>query len=50
MGDIRLQIGERTQQFNHILNLQDERQIREVRQYFEAFLNEIEDLSLFEEY
>nr|WP_314369397.1 Hsp70 family protein [uncultured Acinetobacter sp.] len=49
-GDIRLQIGERTQQFNHILNLQDERQIREVRQYFEAFLNEIEDLSLFEEY
>lgn len=49
-GDIRLQIGERTQQFNHILNLQDERQIREVRQYFEAFLNKIEDLSLFEEY
>jgi len=49
-GDIRLQIGERTQQFNHILNQQDERKIREVRQYFEAFLNEIEDLSLFEEY
>ncbi|WP_332605979.1 Hsp70 family protein [Acinetobacter sp. ESBL14] len=49
-GDIRLQIGERTQQFNHVLNLQEERQIREARQYFEAFLNEVEDLSLFEEY
>ncbi|HFO0591500.1 TPA: molecular chaperone, partial [Acinetobacter baumannii] len=49
-GDLRLQIGERTQQFNYILNLQDPRQIREAQQHFEAFLNEIEDLSLFEEY
>lgn len=49
-GDLRLQIGDRTQHFNHILNQQDDRQIREAQQYFEAFLNEIEDLSLFEEY
>lgn len=49
-GDLRLQIGDRTQHFNHILNQQDDRQIREAQQHFEAFLNEIEDLSLFEEY
>ncbi len=49
-GDLRYQIGDRTERFNQILNQQDERQIREARQYFEAFLNEIEDLSLFEEY
>ena len=49
-GDLRLQIGDRTQHFNHILNQQDDRQIREAQKHFEAFLNEIEDLSLFEEY
>ncbi len=38
------------QQSHYILNLQDPRQIREAQQHFEAFLNEIEDLSLFEEY
>lgn len=49
-GDLRLQIGERTQHFHQVLNQQDDRQIREVRQYFEKFLNEIEDLKLFDEY
>lgn len=49
-GDLRYQIGERTEYFNKTLNQQDERQIREARQYFEDFLNEVEDLSLFEEY
>ncbi|MBF7686729.1 Hsp70 family protein [Acinetobacter rathckeae] len=49
-GDLRSQIGERTERFNQILNLQDERQIREARPYFEAFLNEVEDLSLFDDY
>ncbi|AOA58006.1 Hsp70 family protein [Acinetobacter larvae] len=49
-GDLRLQIGEQTQQFNQVLAQQDERKIREVRQYFDAFLNEIEDLKLFDDY
>ncbi|MEB3755075.1 Hsp70 family protein [Acinetobacter sp. MD2(2019)] len=49
-GDLRLHIGERTEHFNQVLNQQDERQIREARQYFEAFLNEVEDITLFEDY
>lgn len=49
-GDIRAQIGDRTQHFHQILDQQQERQIREARQYFDAFLNEIEDLHIFDEY
>lgn len=49
-GDIRAQIGERTQYFNAILNQQNERQIIETRSYFESFLNEIEDLNIFDEF
>lgn len=50
IGDLRLQLGERIEQFSQILNQQNERQIKENAQYFEAFLNEIEDLKLFDEY
>lgn len=49
-GIIRNQIGERTQHFSQVLNEQDERLIREVRIQFEAFLNEVEDLQIFDEY
>ena len=49
-GIVRHQIGERTQHFTQILNEQDERQIREVRKLFEDFLNEVENLQIFDEY
>lgn len=49
-GDVRLQIGEQAQHFSSVLEQQDERQIREVRQYFDRFLNEIENLQLFDDY
>lgn len=50
IGDLRMQLGERIDQFTQVLNQQNERQIRETAKYFETFLNEIEDLTLFDEY
>ena len=49
-GDIRVQIGERTQHFHQILEQQNERNIIEVRQYFEDFINDIEKLQVFDDY
>ena len=49
-GDIRSQLGERIQYFNTLLDSQDDRKIREERDYFEKFLNEIENLKIFDEY
>lgn len=50
IGDLRMQLGERIDQFTQVLNQQNERQIRETAKYFETFLNEIEDLTVFDEY
>ena len=47
-GLIRQQLGEKTQLFSQILDEQNERKIREHRHYFEQFLNEIEQLSIFD--
>ncbi|SPL69524.1 Hsp70 family protein [Acinetobacter stercoris] len=49
-GDMRSSIGEKIQYFSQILEQQDERQIRESRTHFENFLNEVEDLQLFDDY
>ncbi len=49
-GEMRSQIGERIQFFTQILDQQDERKIREARTHFDTFLNEVEDLQLFDEY
>lgn len=49
-GDIRLDIAAKIEQFEHFLNTQDERLIRENRPYFEIFLKQIEDLHVFDDY
>lgn len=49
-GHLRQQIAENTEVFTKILDEQDDRKIREHRQYFEKFLNQIEEISIFEDH
>lgn len=48
-GYLRQEIGEKTQHFSRVLDEQDERKICETRQYFESFLNEVEQMAVFED-
>lgn len=49
-GILRQQISERTSQFTEILETQDERRIRHFRKFFEHFLNEVENMHMFDDY
>lgn len=47
-GYLREQIGQQIQQFESVLNTQDERKIREARTNFEQFLQHVTEASVFE--
>lgn len=49
-GLLRQQISERTSQFNEVLETQDDRRIRHFRKIFENFLNEVENMHVFDDY
>lgn len=49
-GVLRQQISERTSQFNEVLETQDDRYIRHFRKLFEHFLNDVENMHIFDDY
>lgn len=48
-GEMRQQIGYQTEQFTQVLDGQNERKIKEHRQQFEHFLDQVEQLGVFDE-
>lgn len=48
-GFVRQQLGEHTRFFSEVLDSQDERRIREARQQFAEFLDDVEKVAVFED-